>query len=324
MRTYQALLEVFLEYLKKEDLVQKPSSLYEPFDYIMHLGGKRMRPVLCLMGYQLFSDDDKLPFNIAMAIEVFHNFSLVHDDVMDEAPLRRGKTTVHQKYNINTAILSGDVMLVKAYEYLCTTDDKYLPKIMKVFTQTAIEVCEGQQYDMDFEERSDVQIEEYLKMIELKTSVLVGAALQMGAIAAGASDDEALHLYNFGKNIGIAFQLQDDVLDTFGEAEKFGKKVGGDIVQNKKTILILKALEKANDAQKLELNNLMNDKNLNENEKIVSVRALLNDLEIRQDTQLLMDRYYDEAFESLGKIDRSNEAKKPLVDIAKMLITREH
>jgi len=323
MKTHQELLKIFLDYLENEKLIQEPQNLYEPFDYIMHLGGKRMRPILTLLAYQMFANDDKLPLNIAMAIEVFHNFSLVHDDVMDEAPLRRGKTTVHQKYNVNTAILSGDLMLVKAYEYLGKTEEKHLPKILKIFTKTAAEVCDGQQYDMDFEERSDVKIEEYLKMIELKTSVLVGAALQMGAIAGGASDEDAANLYSFGKNIGIAFQLQDDILDTFGNVEKFGKKVGGDIVQNKKTILILKTLEKASEDQKSQLEKWMSEKLKDENEKIIAVKKLMDDLTIRQDTELLMDIYYDEAFAALHNVSCSNEAKEPLVDIAKMLIKRE-
>ena len=323
MKKHQELLQIFLDYLENEKLIQEPKNLYEPFDYIMHLGGKRMRPILTLLAYQMFADDEKFPLNIAMAVEVFHNFSLVHDDVMDEAPLRRGKTTVHQKYNTNTAILSGDLMLVKAYEYLGKTDEKHLPKILKIFTKTAAEVCDGQQYDMDFEERSDVTIEEYLKMIELKTSVLVGAALQMGAIAGGASDEDAANIYSFGKNIGIAFQLQDDILDTFGDVEKFGKKVGGDIVQNKKTILILKALEKANEDQKSQLKEWMSGKAKDENEKILAVKKLLNELTIRQDTELLMAIYYDEAFAALHNISCPSEAKKPLVDIAKMLIGRE-
>ena len=233
------------------------------------------------------------------------------------------KTTVHQKYNVNTAILSGDLMLVKAFEYLNETEEKYLPKILKIFTKMAAEVCDGQQYDMDFEERSDVKIEEYLKMIELKTSVLVGAALQMGAIAGGASDENATNIYNFGKNIGIAFQLQDDILDTFGDVEKFGKKVGGDIVQNKKTILILKALEKANEDQKSQLMEWMSGKTEDENAKIMAVKKLMDELTIRQDTELLMDVYYDEAFAALHNISCSSEVKKPLVDVVKVLIGRE-
>jgi len=327
MHIYSELLELFLAYLKNENLVQAPENLYEPYDYIMHLGGKRMRPILCLMGYELFSDESvkesTLPYNLAMAVEVFHNFSLVHDDVMDEAPLRRGKETVHQKYNINTAILSGDLMLVKAYDYLAQTSDKYLPKALRVFNKTAAEVCDGQQYDMDFEERSDVSIAEYLTMIELKTSVLVGASLQLGAIAAGASEIDAQNLYDFGKNIGISFQLQDDVLDTFGNAEKFGKKVGGDIIQNKKTFLILKAYENGNPDQVAALSELMSSKPSDEGQKIEAVKSLLEQLNIRQDTELLMAQYYDKAFAALGNIDLDDERKKPLVAIVKKLMFRE-
>lgn len=220
-----------------------PKELYEPISYLMALGGKRMRPLLVLMGYQLFKDDVKKALPAALAVETFHNFTLMHDDIMDNAPLRRGKATVHEKWNSNIAILSGDVMLVEAYKLLCTLDKEIIPDILNVFNKTAVEVCEGQQWDMNFESRSDVSIAEYLKMIEQKTAILLGASLKMGALLAGGSQQAADALYAFGVHIGIAFQLQDDWLDVFGDPEHFGKQVGGDILANKKTYLLLKTQE---------------------------------------------------------------------------------
>ena len=235
--------EQFLLYLKSQNIDKEPATLYQPIDYILQLGGKRMRPVLTLMTADIFEIDYKLALPAAMAIEVFHNFSLVHDDIMDDAPLRRGQVTVHEKWNINTGILSGDAMLILAYQYFENYQPKTFRKLAKLFSKTALEVCEGQQYDVDFETRNDVTIAEYLKMIEFKTAVLVAAAMKMGAIIAQTSKENSKLIYDFGLNLGLAFQLQDDYLDAFGDPKTFGKQVGGDIIENKKTYLYLKALE---------------------------------------------------------------------------------
>ena len=253
----------------------EPKGLYEPINYILTLGGKRVRPLLCLLGCDLFGSPIDRAYPAALAVEFFHNFSLLHDDIMDNAPLRRGQPTVHERYNTNTAILSGDAMLVKAYEHLCRSEVQYLPTLMAVFNKMAVEVCEGQQYDMDFETTDDVSIDHYLEMIWLKTAVLLGAALQMGAIVGGATEDEAQLLYNFGVDLGVAFQLQDDLLDTYGNPETFGKQVGGDILQNKKTFLLLKTFATASDEQQSELQTWLDNKDVNQSkEKVSAVRAL--------------------------------------------------
>src|SRR6187402_3474343 len=248
--------EFFITYLENQKINKEPKNLYHPIDYILGLGGKRMRPVLTLMTSEVFDTDYKMALSAAMAVEVFHNFSLVHDDIMDDAPLRRGNETVHEKWNINTGILSGDAMLILAYQYF----EKYEPAVFrdlaKLFSKTALEVCEGQQWDVDFENREDVTIPEYLKMIEYKTAVLVAAAMKMGAIIAKTSEKEADLIYDFGLNLGLAFQLQDDYLDAFGDPETFGKQVGGDIIENKKTYLYLKALEFSSPEKALELKKL--------------------------------------------------------------------
>jgi geranylgeranyl diphosphate synthase type II len=227
----------FLSYLDNQNRTREPKNLYEPIDYILRLGGKRMRPVLTLMATEVFDVDFRKALPAATAVEVFHNFSLVHDDIMDDAPLRRGKETVHEKWNLNTGILSGDAMLILAYQYFESYEPTIFRDLAKLFSKTAIEVCEGQQYDVDFETRDDVTISEYIKMIEYKTAVLVGAAMKMGAIIAETSEEHANLIYDFGLNLGIAFQLQDDYLDCFGNPETFGKQVGGDIIENKKTYL---------------------------------------------------------------------------------------
>ena len=235
MKSIQELSAVISNELGKIEYPKNPSLLYEPINYILGLGGKRMRPILVLMAHQLFDKNIEKAVSPALAIEVFHNFTLLHDDIMDKAPLRRGKQTVHEKWNDNVAILSGDTMLVQAYQLMAVVDKDIIKEVLAVFSKTAIEVCEGQQWDMDFETQSDVSIEDYLKMIEYKTAVLLGAALQIGGITAGASAQQQTHLYEFGRNMGIAFQLKDDLLDAFGSPETFGKQVGGDIMANKKT-----------------------------------------------------------------------------------------
>lgn len=316
----------FQDYLKNHPFTQPPVELYEPIDYVLALGGKRIRPVLLLMSYQLFDARLENAMPAALAIEVFHNFSLLHDDIMDQAPLRRGKPSVHIKYNTNTGILSGDLMLIYAYRYLGATvlkEEKVFKAIYKTFNQVATEVCEGQQYDMNFETCMDVGIDEYINMIRLKTAVLIGGALKIGAMAAGSSKKDAELLYDFGVNTGIAFQLQDDILDTFGDPEKFGKKVGGDIAQNKKTFLLLKALELAEGDDHSSLIAMINDNSMEEKEKIKKVTALYNALDVRQYGEKLQERYTDLAFDALAKVECANDRKKPLRDIATELLNRE-
>ena len=243
MQNIEVYQKSFISYLEDFAVDKEPNNLYEPINYILKLGGKRLRPVLTLMTTEVFGGIAKKAMNAALSVEVFHNFSLVHDDIMDDAPLRRGKKTVHEKWDLNTGVLSGDAMLILAYQLFENYEPKTFQSLAKLFSKTALEVCEGQQYDIDFETRNDVTISEYLKMIEYKTAVLVGAAMKMGAIVAKVSDEDQNAIYNFGRYLGIAFQLQDDYLDAFGNPETFGKQVGGDILENKKTYLVLKTLE---------------------------------------------------------------------------------
>lgn len=322
----ESYYQAFETYRLQHTFDREPTALYSPVNYIMELGGKRLRPILALMGYELFQKDYKPALPLAYAIEIFHNFSLVHDDIMDAAPLRRGQATVHQKWGLNTAILSGDVMLIYAYDYLLKLDaaDR-IADIVRVFNRVAREVCEGQQMDMDFEVRTDVSIPEYLKMIELKTSVLIAGALEMAALAAGANEADVRHLYEFGRNVGIAFQLQDDILDTFGDAAAVGKQIGGDIVQNKKTFLILKALELGNSTQKAELNKLMNkDSNIDIEEKIAKVTALLNHLNIREVAQELKLEFQQQAFAHLHALTIPAERRATLEALAHQLLDRNN
>lgn len=241
MQTIETYQKAFIAYLQEYATVKEPLGLYEPIQYILNLGGKRLRPVLTLLSAEIFDGDYKNALNAALSIEVFHNFSLVHDDIMDAAPLRRGQKTVHEKWDMNTGILSGDAMLIMAYQLFENYDATTFQSLAKLFSKTALEVCEGQQYDVDFETRTDVSVTEYLKMITFKTAVLVAAAMKMGAIVANASEENQNNIYEFGINLGIAFQLQDDYLDAFGNPETFGKQVGGDIIENKKTYLYIKS-----------------------------------------------------------------------------------
>jgi geranylgeranyl diphosphate synthase type II len=320
----QDFRQLFLDYMETHRFSDDPQSLYEPVDYIMQLGGKRLRPLLALVAHQMFQPDPQPALPVAMAVEVFHNFSLVHDDIMDAAPVRRGKPSVHAKYDTNTAILSGDVMLIYAYRFLSQLEDPAVQaRVIAVFNQVAIEVCEGQQYDVDFEQRADVTIPEYIKMIEFKTAALMAGSLVMGAIVGGAGEADLMHLDAFGRKIGIAFQIQDDLLDTFGDPEKFGKKVGGDIVQNKKTLLILQALDRGNATQKAHLSQQMNTPTTNEAEKIAQVKGLLEELDIPGSTRKLRDQYRQEALAHLDAVGASSEAKKPLYELAGMLVERE-
>jgi len=308
---YQQLIS---DYFTALHLNKEPKNLYEPIEYILHLGGKRMRPILTLMAAEVFDVDCKKALAAATAIEVFHNFSLVHDDIMDDAPLRRGNETVHEKWNINTGILSGDAMLILAYQHFEEYEPKIFRALAKLFSKTALEVCEGQQYDVDFETRDDVTIPEYLKMIEYKTAVLVGAAMKMGAIVAETSEENANLIYDFGLNLGIAFQLQDDYLDAFGNPETFGKQVGGDIIENKKTYLYLKAIEFAKSVEKEQLLHLFSIQPDDNTDKINSVKEIFNQTGASQATQLAIKEYTFKAFETLEQMN-IDAGKKALLKV---------
>lgn len=315
-------LSAFLENeISTFDFPVQPANLYDPLRYFLTLGGKRMRPILTMLGAELFEVSGKKALNAAIAIEIFHNFSLIHDDIMDEAPLRRKKQTVHTKWNTNIAILSGDVLLVKAYQEICKQEAKVLPRLLEIFNRTAIEVCEGQQLDMDFETRNNVSIAEYIEMIRLKTSVLLGCALEMGAVVAEAKKEDQELIYTFGENIGVAFQIQDDILDLYADPEKFGKQVGGDVLANKKTLLLLKAYELADSSEIEELNQLKSESN--QTLKIDSTRNLFDKLGIREAARAMMDEHYVIALNALGQINVSESNKKPLKDLADMLLHRE-
>ena len=319
MKSIQELSALITDELGRIEYPKTPSLLYEPIDYILGLGGKRMRPILVLMAYQLFDKNIEKAFSPALAIEVFHNFTLLHDDIMDNAPLRRGQKTVHEKWNNNVAILSGDTMLVQAYQLIAQVDDTIVTQVLAVFSKAAIQVCEGQQCDMDFETQSDVSIPDYLKMIEYKTAVLLGAALQIGGITAGASANEQNHLYSFGKNMGIAFQLKDDLLDAFGNPETFGKQVGGDIMANKKTYLYLKALALADGTQRRNLEQYFSTNDTSES-KVEAVKSIFITLDIHQLTSDLMKEYHSKAMHHLDAIESDN--KEPLLAFSALLLDR--
>ncbi len=324
MKSPAALKQIFDDYIATNKFEQTPVALYEPINYIFSLGGKRLRPLLLLMGYNLFGERVAEALPAAFAIEIFHNFSLLHDDIMDEAPLRRGKPSVHVKYNVNTGILSGDVMLIYAYQYLARLSalPRYA-KIIELFNQLAIDVCEGQQYDMNFEAEEKVALSTYLKMIELKTAALIGGALGMGAVIGGASEKDMEQLMQFGRNIGIAFQIQDDILDTFGDPEKFGKKVGGDIVQNKKTFLFLKALEQADSTTQAELLSLYEVKKEDNTQKISVVKGIFEDLKVDVMAAKAKDEYLAKAFTALALVGVKEERKQYLRETAHILMNRE-
>ena len=315
--------EFFISYLENQSIDKEPKNLYEPITYILGLGGKRMRPVLTLMAAEVFDADYKRALPAAMAVEVFHNFSLVHDDIMDDAPLRRGKVTVHEKWNINTGILSGDAMLILAYQYFEQYEPTIFRDLAKLFSKTALEVCEGQQWDVDFEERNNVTIPEYLKMIEFKTAVLVAAAMKMGAIVAKTSEKEADLIYDFGLNLGLAFQLQDDYLDAFGDPETFGKQVGGDIIENKKTYLYLKAIEFSSKEKATELQQLFGLQLEDNLQKIETVKAIFNESGASKATQEAIEMYTFKAFETLEKMDINAEKKSILRTFGENLMGRK-
>ena len=299
-----------------------PHELYLPIGYALESGGKRIRPALVLMACDLFGGTKDDAMGAALAIEVFHNFTLLHDDIMDNAETRRNRLTVHKKWNANTAILSGDAMMIKSYEFLENTPAHLWTKLFPIFTRTALEVCEGQQYDMNFETCEEVTLDEYFNMIRLKTAVLLGAALQLGAIIGGASDDDAQHLYDFGIAIGIAFQLKDDYLDTFGDEKSFGKRIGGDIVCGKKTFLLINALKQSTNDDRLLIQNTLADKLMPEEQKIRTITAVYEKLEIPSLCEKAMSEYYNRALLALTKITGNKNDKQPFMALAQQLMGR--
>lgn len=314
--------EIFSDYIEKQKIGRNPENLYEPIRYILSLGGKRIRPMLTLMACDIFGENINKALPAAAAVEIFHNFSLIHDDIMDKAPLRRGNPTVHEKWDLNTGILSGDAMLILAYQYFEQYEPEIFKELAKLFSKTALEVCEGQQWDIDFEERDDVTVEEYLKMIEYKTAVLVGAAFQMGAITAETSEKNKKDVYDFGVNLGIAFQLQDDYLDAFGNPETFGKQVGGDIIENKKTYLYLKAISQGTEEEKEQLLHLYSI-NPNENQdKINSVKSIFVSSKADQKTKQAIEEYTQKAFDILTQMDIANGKKQQLKEFGEGLMNR--
>src|SRR5210317_1387542 len=314
--------ELFLRHLDEKRYTNEPVNLYEPINYILDLGGKRMRPILTLMVCDLFGGEVTKALDAAMAVEVFHNFTLIHDDIMDSAPLRRGKNTVHKKWDINTGILSGDAMMILAFQTLETYKGDEFRNLMSVLIKTSLEVCEGQQYDIDFETRSDVTIEEYLKMIEYKTAVLVGAAMKMGAIVANASQEDQNNIYEFGKNLGIAFQLQDDYLDAFGNPETFGKQIGGDIIENKKTFLYIKALQLANKSDQKVLLDLYSLEPKDVEDKIKIIKEIFISSGASEATQQEIQNYTQIAFNVLENLAVSQEKKNILKQFGEQLMKR--
>ncbi len=324
MKKLTDLQEIINEEIQKLEFPLHPADLYEPIKYILSLGGKRMRPALLLMACDLFGGDINKAISSALAIEVFHNFTLMHDDIMDNAPLRRGNVTVHEKWNKNVAILSGDVMLVEGYKLMMNVDEHLLRPIMNIFNETAVGVCEGQQLDMEFETRNDVGIGEYIEMIRLKTAVVLGSALKIGALIGGSNAEDAALLQTFGEQLGIAFQLQDDILDVYGDPEKFGKQVGGDIQSNKKTFLLIKALELANKGQSFELKKWLSGTQFPANEKVEMVTGIYDQIGVRQSAWQAMQTYADKAFSALDAINLPNEHKQYLRDFADGLMIREN
>lgn len=322
MLSFTALSTLFEEQFNKRHFPQHPHQLYDASQYILGIGGKRVRPVCVLMGNELFNQIDPDAYEVANAVELFHNFSLIHDDIMDKAPLRRGMSTVHIKYGDSTALLAGDVMLVAAYDYINKIKPLHLQKILALFNKTAREVCEGQQLDMEFEQMEQVSFADYEQMITLKTSVLLAASLQMGAILGGAGLGNQHHLYEFGKKLGIAFQVQDDYLDAFGDPEKFGKLPGGDILANKKTFLMIHAMEVATEDQKMKLRTLMNT-TVNGEEKIKSVIQIFKACKVDEWANQLKEKYFKEAMVHLEDVAVLSARKTALEDLATFLLQRD-
>lgn len=323
MRNYEDLFSFFEKELARQEFSQQPLELYAPIKYTLKLGGKRIRPVLTLMACEMFGGNASTALPQAIAIELFHNFTLIHDDIMDDAPIRRGKQSVFKKWNPNIAILSGDTLFALAYRYAQQADNMILADILSVFNRTAIEVCEGQQYDLNFETSNDVTVDSYIEMIKLKTAVLFGASLKIGALIGGASEENSENLYDFGLNIGLGFQLKDDLLDTFGNEQVFGKKTGGDILSNKKTFLYLKALSASDAELRNELIDLYNSSSANENEKIKRVKEIFDGLKVFDSTNAEIDKFFDAGMASLAKIPVKESYKDYFRDVAHRMIDRE-
>lgn len=324
MKTADELLTQVNAFLDALPYERTPKSLYEPIRYVLSMGGKRIRPVLMLLGYNLYKEDtDKILMN-AIALETYHNYTLLHDDLMDQADLRRGHETVHKKWDANTAILSGDSMLVLAYERMAQCDSRHLADVLRLFTTTALEIGEGQQYDMEFETRDDVREEEYIEMIRLKTSVLLACALKIGAILADAPAEDADSLYKFGEQIGLAFQLQDDYLDVYGDSKVFGKKIGGDITSNKKTFMLINAFSHADEAQRLELEKWVNAKSFDREEKIAAVTRLYNEIGIDKMAQDKIAYYFEQSKKYLDAVQVPAERKEELLKYAQRMMKRKY
>ncbi len=321
MKKYAELIE---KKLLEFDFGTHPVELYEPIRYILSLGGKRLRPLLTLMTYHIFDDNFNKAIYPALGVEVFHNFTLLHDDIMDAAPIRRGMPTVHKKWNENIAILSGDVMLVRAYDLFLKSDFADSSKILKKFNKCAVEVCEGQQYDMNFESRNAVSEAEYIEMIKLKTAVLLAFAIELGAIIGGAEEKISDKLHEFGINIGLGFQLKDDLLDVYADSDKFGKQVGGDIISNKKTYLLIKALELADNHEKGELESWLQKIEFNPKEKIEAIVGIYNKLGIKELSEKKMNNYFDKGLNILKSLQVDKNKKQPLIDLTLKLINREN
>ena len=324
MKTFKEIAQIISTEIDQIDWNKEPRGLYEPIGYVLSLGGKRIRPALTLMACNLFSDDVKMAVNTAIALEVFHNFTLLHDDIMDRADVRRGRPTVHKKWDDNTAILSGDVMQIASYQFIAKTPSQYLKPVLDLFSQTAAEICEGQQYDVDFENREVVKAEEYLEMIRLKTAVLLGCALKCGALIGGAGEEDAQNLYDFGINIGLAFQLKDDLLDVYGDEVTFGKKIGGDILCNKKTYMLIRALELATGYDAVALQywlHISDEKSLDD--KITAVTSLFTRLGVNTICEDKMHEFYTKAIANLEKVTVLDNNKQELRKLAEKLMFRK-
>jgi geranylgeranyl diphosphate synthase type II len=316
-------LQLIEKEIKRQKFGREPTSLYEPIRYLMSWGGKRLRPMLTVLAYQLYKNNPNAVVKFAVAIEAFHNFTLMHDDIMDKAPLRRGKPTVHKKWNMSTAILSGDVMLVKVYEMLLDIEGRKLRTVINAFNRCATQVCEGQQWDMEFEGQQTVTESQYLNMIKLKTAVLLGFSLELGGMLAGASESDCRLLREFGVNIGIGFQLKDDLLDAYGDSSKFGKVVGGDIIANKKTFLLIKSLALADRRQSQELNHWLTVKKFNKSEKVSAVKEIYDALSISNLTGNKINTFFKKGFKSLERVDCPDKTKSVLRGYTMQLIERE-
>ncbi|MES2566317.1 MAG: polyprenyl synthetase family protein [Bacteroidota bacterium] len=326
MQAYAHLINILNKAIEERQLTlnnSSPKEMYEPMAYIIGLGGKRVRPLLTLVGCDIFEADPKVAINAALSVELFHNFSLIHDDILDKAPLRRGSATVHEKWNHNIALLSGDGMLVKAFEILSQSNTAHIHDLLKLFSKTSIEVCEGQQLDMNFETQEKVSVEQYIHMITYKTAVLLGCSLQMGAICANADKKNQEHLYDFGNHVGIAFQILDDVLDVYAEDEKFGKQVGGDIISNKKTFLLLKAFELANESQHQNLNQYLNSKSISNEEKVKRITAMYDELNVKVMAIKEANQHTELALKHLNEVNSTDAKKNMLKSFALDLLKRE-